>query len=75
MGAFHGLYFGVFLQQASMSPTAVLVGVLTAAVLVLALLYALASRLSKDFGESLFRKASAGTLCLIGIVWFIARLI
>jgi hypothetical protein len=75
MGAFHGLYFGVFLQQASMSPAAVLAGVWTAGVLVLALLYALATKLSKDFGESLFRKVCAGALCVIGVSWFIARLI
>jgi hypothetical protein len=75
MGAFHGLYFGVFLQQASMSPAAVLLGVLTMTVLVLALLYALAMRLSRDFGETLFRKACAGMLCLIGVGWFVARLI
>ena len=75
MGAFHGLYFGVFLQQASMSPAAVLLGALTMAVLVLAMLYGLTSRLSKDFGESLFRKVCAGALCLIGVGWFIARLI
>lgn len=74
MGAFHGLYFGVFLQQASMSPAAVLFGVLTMTVLVLALVYALALRLSKDFGESLFRKVCAGMLCLIGVGWFIAQL-
>ena len=75
MGAFHGLYFGVFLQQATMSPAAVLAGVSAAGVLILALLYALASRLSKDFGDSLFRKACAGALCVIGVGWFIARLI
>jgi hypothetical protein len=74
MGAFHGLYFGLFLQQASMAPAAVLAGVFAAGVLVLALLYALVSRLSKDFGESLFRKACAGALCLIGVGWFLSRL-
>jgi hypothetical protein len=75
MGAFHGLYFGLFLQQASMSPAAVLFGALAATVLALALLYGLASRLSKDFGDSLFRKVCAGALCLVGVGWFVFRLI
>ncbi len=75
MGAFHGLYFGLFLQQASMSPATVLFGAIVGAILALTLLYGLASRLSKDFGDSLFRKVCAGALCLIGIGWFVFRLI
>ena len=75
MGAFHGLYFGIFLQQASMLPAAVLAGVFSAGALVLALLYMLVSRLSNDFGELLFRRACAGALCLIGVGWFLSRLI
>lgn len=75
MGAFHGLYFGLFLQQASMSPANVLFGALAAAALALALLYSLAARLSKDFGASLFRKFCAGALCLVGVGWFVLRLI
>jgi hypothetical protein len=74
MGAFHGLYFGLFLQQASMSPSAVLLGAFTMTALVLTLLYGLASRLSKDFGDSLFRKVCAGALCLVGVGWFVAGL-
>lgn len=74
MGAFHGLYFGLFLQQASMSTATVLLGAMTTAVLVLILLFGLALRLSKDFGDSLFRKVCAGVLCLIGIGWFVVRL-
>jgi hypothetical protein len=75
MGTFHGLYFGVFLQQASMSPAAVLFGASLMAALILALLHALTGKLSHDFGESLFRKTCAGALCLIGVGWFVARLI
>jgi hypothetical protein len=75
MGSFHGLYFGVFLQQATMSPALVLLGALTVSVVVLGGLYGLASRLTKDFGESLFRKCCAGALCFIGVGWFVARLI
>ncbi|MDA1237121.1 MAG: HupE/UreJ family protein [Acidobacteria bacterium] len=74
MGAFHGLYFGVFLQQASMSPAAVLAGAFAAGVLVLALLFAVVARLSTDFGESLLRKVCAGALCLIGVGWFLSGL-
>ena len=75
MGAFHGLYFGLFLQQAAMSPAAVLGGASATAALALALLYALAVKLAKDFGEALFRKVCAGILCLIGAGWFVVRLI
>lgn len=73
MGTFHGLYFGVFLQQASMSPAFVLFGALTMSVLTVVSLYGMAARLSRDFGESLFRKVCAGALCLIGVGWFIVR--
>ena len=75
MGAFHGLYFGVFLQQASMSPAFVLLGALTMSVVVLALLYRFVSKLSADFGKPLFRNVCAGALCLIGVGWFVVGLI
>lgn len=75
LGAFHGLYFGVFLQQAPMWPAAVLSGVFIACLFVLVLIFGTVERLPKDFRESLFRKIGACSLCIIGIGWFIVRLI
>jgi hypothetical protein len=75
MGAFHGLYFGLFLQQAAMSSALVLCGAVAAGALVLLLLNPLMSRLSRDFGESIFRRICAALLCLIGVGWFIAILV
>lgn len=74
MGLFHGIYFGVFLRQSQMSAPAVLSGASAAEAMLLAVLGVLALRLAKDFGETLFRRVSAGLLLAIGIGWFAVRL-
>jgi hypothetical protein len=75
MGAFHGLYFGLFLQQAPMLATAVLLGVILASAVVIALLYAIFARLVTTLGEGRVRTTSAIILCIIGIGWFSIGLI
>jgi len=74
MGLFHGIYFGVFLRQSQMSAAAVLSGASAAEAVLLAALGALALRLAKDFGETLFRRVTAGLLLAVGIGWFAVRL-
>ena len=74
MGAFHGLYFGVFLLQSKMAAWRVLAGAGAAEAVVLAVLGALAFRLKLDFGERLLTRVSAGVLLAIGLGWFVWRI-
>ncbi len=74
MGLFHGLYFGVFLQQARMSPAWVLSGVGLTEIGLLALLGLVIWRLSRDFGDRILRNGVAGMLLAVGLVWFGVRL-
>lgn len=75
MGAFHGLYFGVFLQQAPMLTMAVLLGVFLASILLLSLAYSVFTRLDRVFNAGVLRKISAVFLGFVGIGWFMSGLI
>lgn len=75
MGAFHGLYFGVFLQQAPMLSSAVLSGAVIACLLILSLLHGGFTQLAASIGEITFRKSCAVGLGVIGASWFVIRLI
>ncbi|MCB9385762.1 MAG: HupE/UreJ family protein [Bryobacterales bacterium] len=75
MGAFHGLYFGIFLAQGTMSAARVLAGAAFAEAGLLSLFAAVLFRLRKDFGERLFTRILAGLLLVIGLGWFAWRML
>ncbi len=75
MGVFHGLYFGVFLQQSQMNAGSVLGGVAMMEAALLTLLGVVIQRLTRDFGERLLRNGAAGFLLAVGLVWFGVRVL
>jgi len=74
MGVFHGLAFGVFLQQTEFAPAPFLGGVAAAEGGLLALFAGAKSWLGRAFGERRTAQALAGLLIVVGLVWFGFRL-
>jgi hypothetical protein len=75
MGAFHGLYFGIFLAQGAMSAARVLTGAALAELAMLAGFAAVLWRLRKDFGDPVFTRVVASLLLVTGLAWFAWRMV
>ncbi len=74
LGAFHGLYFVLFIQSTAYAPGLVLAGA-AAAQLILVALFAFAfSRLSRVAAALRPVQVSASALLVVGMVWFFLRL-
>jgi hypothetical protein len=69
LGAFHGLYFRLFLETTGYHAGYVLAGAALAELLTIAILGLVFSRLPR-----LIHKLSAGALLAFGLVWFALRL-
>lgn len=69
LGAFHGLYFHLFLQTAGYHAAYVLAGAAIAEIAAVGLLAVLVAR-----GGRLARSAGAPALLVFGLVWFVLRL-
>ena len=74
LGAFHGLYFRLFVQTTGYAPALVLLGAAlaeAAAIAVLALVLSRLGRLAKAFRPV---QVAASALLVFGMVWFLLRL-
>jgi hypothetical protein len=74
LGAFHGLYFVLFLQSSGYSPGFVLAGAAAAQVILIALFAFVFSRLSRLAAALRPVQVSASALLVVGMVWFFLRL-
>lgn len=75
LGAFHGLYFHLFLQDTGYGPGLVLAGAALAEVAVIAVLAWLISHLGRVAKALRPVQVSAAALLVFGLVWFAMRLI
>ena len=74
LGAFHGLYFHLFLQTTGYQPGFVLAGAAAAELIAIAIFALLFSRVTR-FARALRPvQVSASALLLFGMVWFVLRL-
>lgn len=74
LGAFHGLYFLLFLQNTGYSPGFVLAGAAVAQVSLIALFALVFSRISRFAAVLRPVQVSASALLVVGMVWFFLRL-
>jgi putative Ca2+/H+ antiporter (TMEM165/GDT1 family) len=74
LGAFHGLYFYLFLETTAYRPVPVLAGAVLAELLAIAILAFIFSRLSRIARAARPLQVSASALLLFGMVWFFVRL-
>jgi hypothetical protein len=74
LGAFHGLYFHVFLQSTNYRPTLVLAGAALAQILATGALWFSFTRLSRFARALRPLQVSACALLAFGMIWFLLRL-
>ena len=74
LGAFHGLYFLVFLQSTGYGPSFVLLGAALAELALIALFAVIFARLGRFAAALRPVQVSASALLVIGMVWFFLRL-
>jgi len=74
LGAFHGLYFLLFLQNTGYSPGFVLLGAALAQVVLIALFALIFSRIGRLAAALRPVQVSASALLVVGMVWFFLRL-
>jgi HupE / UreJ protein len=74
LGAFHGLYFELFVRNSGYSALWVLTGVVLAEVLLIALFALIFSRIAKATEALRPVKVSASVLLVVGVAWFVLRL-
>lgn len=74
LGAFHGLYFHLFLQTSEYRPGFVLAGAAFAELIVIATLALLFSRIERIARALRPVQVSAAALLIFGLAWFILRL-
>lgn len=74
LGAFHGLYFMVFLQSTGYGPGFVLLGAAVAELTLIALFAVIFSRIGRLAAALRPVQVSASALLVIGMVWFFLRL-
>ena len=74
LGAFHGLYFLLFLQTTGYSPGFVLLGAALAQVTLIALFALIFSRIGRFAAALRPVQVSASALLVVGMVWFFLRL-
>lgn len=74
LGAFHGLYFLLFLQSTGYAPGFVLLGAATTEIALIALFALILSRLARIAAALRPVQVSASALLVIGMVWFFLRL-
>src|SRR2546422_757833 len=74
LGAFHGLYFLLFLQSTGYAPGFVLLGAALAEAVLIALFALVFARLGRLAAALRPVQVSASALLVIGMVWFFLRL-
>jgi hypothetical protein len=74
LGAFHGLYFLLFLQSTGYAPGYVLLGAAVAQLVLIATFALIFSRISRSISALRPAQVSAGALLIVGMVWFFLRL-
>jgi hypothetical protein len=74
LGAFHGLYFALFLQSAGFRPEMVLAGALATEAALIAVFALVLSRLGRMAAAFRPVQVSASALLIMGMVWFFLRL-
>jgi len=74
LGAFHGLYFLLFLQNTGYAPGFVLAGAALAEVALLSLFALLFTRISRVAAALKPVQVSASALLAVGLIWFFLRL-
>ena len=74
LGAFHGLYFLLFLQNTGYSPGFVLLGAALAQVILIALFAFIFTRIGRFAAALRPVQVSASALLVVGMVWFFLRL-
>lgn len=74
LGAFHGLYFHLFLQSTGYAAGLVLAGAVSAEAIAIAVLWLAFSRLNRFARVLRPVPVSAGALLAFGMIWFVLRL-
>ena len=74
LGAFHGLYFHLFLQSTGFHPALVLAGAAAAEAIATAVLWFAFSRIRRVAAALRPLQVSAGALLAFGMIWFVLRL-
>lgn len=74
LGAFHGLYFHLFLQSTSFQPRYVLLGATLAELLAISVLAMVFSQIQRIARVLRPVQLSAGALLAFGMIWFVLRL-
>lgn len=74
LGAFHGLYFHLFLQTTGYPPGLVLAGAAVAEAIATAVLWFAFARLSRIAHALRPLQVSASALLVFGVIWFVLRL-
>ena len=74
LGAFHGLYFLLFLESTGYTPGFVLLGAALAQLAIIALFALIFSRIGRFAATLRPVQVSASALLVVGMVWFILRL-
>ena len=74
LGAFHGLYFLLFIQSTGYAPGYVLLGAVVAQLVLIATFALIFSRINPWISALRPVQVSAATLLVVGMVWFFLRL-